>query len=1064
MTVLYRGVSTPRSGINTTFAGFPWTWGANTGVVGDLGIGYLLMRPHQYYAYPPAGWAFMGGVKPGTLSTSTHLMVFCKVHTGTEPAIAIPTYPANTFPSPVTGVSHGYQKDTGAEWVASAAFGADTDATTTNLSVTPASIPRFTTGDHGLIIIGMTNTNAVVSGISFSIPGCTLSSLVQSVSANGIGSGGTLAAWTFTIVSGTSTGDAASFTATTDVAANSYVPFSLVRIGEALGGEKVLAPIAPIDVTSPAFNAWPKDAKTSTVTVTSPVGVRSFSNVSAATIAVSSPPISSTYTTTYGNMSASLALTTSSSGTLRALEPAAAASEGTTAPVEVQIWKPDNTQMLAVADGRMKMQWLDDMNDSGSGSFDLSRWDPKATTQNLALFNLVRFVYAGRTRFASRIEERHLTVSGSGDHEAQIWQIQGRGVLAMLADAVLYPEYGINEFTRKERSFFYGSKEGAWYVASEWFQPRGLPRSAVPADHPWHGHPADWPDPDAQWIWPSDPNTLSNPGTVWFRSKFVLSSSATVTVYASADDQVTLFVDGFPALATVSGEKHSFRAAPKFAIRMTAGEHLIAAEVMNSDATLEEVQPIVTSNEVRPTYATDSNKPYVGKGYTDGGHPYVNANGSVADRGPGQHAFDGDPNSYWMSVGNYLGWSSAYEWVEGTFPSQPVTAIRVSLHGGPYTVYISLKSGGGGWNGDATVPYRARSVDAGTAIRYVREVRVGVNENITVNIPAQTADRIRITLKADWDSGVWQYRWRGAVKDVVITSESREGSYVRGGNYAGLLVTVATTDDSGAVTGIIHRSQPEGWLCKTGERPGWRPAHILTQIVAEAKSRNVLGVLPLKLGFTNDVDSYGVPWTMARKDIKYTIGDNYLSIVKKLVEDSLLDVWIEPDTLMLHAAPKRGEDKTIPPIQVILRPGQSLTDFAVDSNRPNATRLVVESELGWMEVADFEPEAAYGRVEGFVSLGNALSTQEARTTAINELNRFALESYDTTVRTTDVLGPRPYLEFNVGDRILIPLGVGSETEFGINRVLSFKISEGDAGELDVTVEADREFDAKDLGI
>lgn len=777
-----------------------------------------------------------------------------------------------------------------------------------------------------------------------------------------------------------------------------------------------------------------------------------------AAVSVDSPAASVSLLKQYGDVSASLEVSVRTSAIMRAIDPAQAASESPTAirtPVEVQIWDPVNSRMLAVADGRMDMQWLDDLNDAGSGSFALHRYDPKAAPENMAIFNLVKYVYGGRVRFVSRIERRTIVVVGGGDHQAQVWKISGRGALSLLSDAVLYPEYGINEFTRKQRSFFFGSKEGSWYVPSEWFPPRGLPLAAVPADHPWKGSPQGWVDPDAQWIWPTDPNKVSVAGPAWFRSTFTLTEPTTITVYATADDQVTLYVDGYPALAMGgANEDKAFTKGPaQFSIKMGAGPHLIAAEVLNHDESLEEVQPIITANEVVPAHATNSNLPYVGKGFSDGGNPYVNGNGSVDGGGTGDAAFDGDPNSFWMSVGNYLGWSSAYEYVEGTFAPQLVTAVRVHVRGGPYTAYISLKDGGNGWNGDATVPYTRRVVNTGANIRYVRAVRIENEQDATINIPPQMADRVRITLRADWDSGVWQYRWRACVRTVRVTSETRTGSYIRGGNFAGLLVSVVTQDDKGVVTGVLHRSQAEGWLCKTGERPGWMPAHILTRIIEEARDRSVLGIGALKLGFTDVADSYGMPWTTPRKDVAYGTGTGYLELVKKLSEDSEVDIWMDVESLTLNAAEQRGEDRTTDPGTLVLRPGQSLTDFSIDSGRPQSTRLVVESSQGWLERGDFAAELTYGRVEGFVSLGSALSVEEAGKSADNELQRFASETWDSTTSTTGIIGPRPYLDYGIGDYVMLPTGFGSD--LGINRVLSLRISEGDSGSLEAIVELDR---------
>jgi hypothetical protein len=188
----------------------------------------------------------------------------------------------------------------------------------------------------------------------------------------------------------------------------------------------------------------------------------------------------------------------------------------------------------------------------------------------------------------------------------------------------------------------------------------------------------------------------------------------------------------------------------------------------------------------RPTYDTDSNIPYIGMGFTDGGYPYVDSKGGV--RGHyGNYAFDGSASSYWLSVGNYPNWSSAYEYVQGKFSSRTVQSVKFHAWGGPYTVFISVYAGGK-WQGRSTIPYAARAVNTHAAIKFVKSVRVAKNGTISVKLPKAYAGatKIRITFTDLFNSGIGQFKYRAGCYDVQVsgtTTTMKDGGKHTEGNY-----------------------------------------------------------------------------------------------------------------------------------------------------------------------------------------------------------------------------------------------------------------------------------------
>jgi hypothetical protein len=59
------------------------------------------------------------------------------------------------------------------------------------------------------------------------------------------------------------------------------------------------------------------------------------------------------------------------------------------------------------------------------------------------------------------------------------------------------------------------------------------------------------------------------------------------------------------------------------------------------------------------------------------------------------YAFDGNPNTYWLSIGNVSpSRRFAYEWVQATVGNQSVTEVRFRTKKKGYTAYVSVKVGG----------------------------------------------------------------------------------------------------------------------------------------------------------------------------------------------------------------------------------------------------------------------------------------------------------------------------------------------------------------------------------
>jgi hypothetical protein len=191
----------------------------------------------------------------------------------------------------------------------------------------------------------------------------------------------------------------------------------------------------------------------------------------------------------------------------------------------------------------------------------------------------------------------------------------------------------------------------------------------------------------------------------------------------------------------------------------------------------------------RPNYDTDSNIPYIGKGFTDGGRPYVDGNGAVLGH-HGRHAMDKNNDSYWLSVGNMPNWSSAYEYVQGSFSKRTISAVKVRTWGGPYTCYVSVKVGGK-WLGGRRIPYRYRAVDTNADINYVKRMRVDKSDVTEIVLPKAYANAtaVRVTFTDLYNSGIGYYKFRAGLKDLQVLQQSstaivkKPGPKLVKGNY-----------------------------------------------------------------------------------------------------------------------------------------------------------------------------------------------------------------------------------------------------------------------------------------
>lgn len=139
----------------------------------------------------------------------------------------------------------------------------------------------------------------------------------------------------------------------------------------------------------------------------------------------------------------------------------------------------------------------------------------------------------------------------------------------------------------------------------------------------------------------------------------------------------------------------------------------------------------------------------------------------------GTDAFDGRPDSYWLSVGNASPNSGySFEWIQADCGGDDVNEIVFSTVGGNYTVYVSVYEAGA-WRGGNTVPYdpnNPASFPNGSNIPYVMMVTSGASgQSQTIKLDrTYKAKYVRLCFTNLWDSGLGTYQYRAAVREFVV--------------------------------------------------------------------------------------------------------------------------------------------------------------------------------------------------------------------------------------------------------------------------------------------------------
>ncbi len=155
--------------------------------------------------------------------------------------------------------------------------------------------------------------------------------------------------------------------------------------------------------------------------------------------------------------------------------------------VRVSVFEPDGTTLITHVNRRRDVRWTDELNAPGVGQITLYATDPLISPDItladpnqfvkpvLAGGNIVKIYVAGAPVKAWVMEEFNEIVLGSGEEAERAFQVSGRGIISLLDQAVIYPEYGLKASSSEDRIFNFSSADGVWRDVDAWEVPMETP-------------------------------------------------------------------------------------------------------------------------------------------------------------------------------------------------------------------------------------------------------------------------------------------------------------------------------------------------------------------------------------------------------------------------------------------------------------------------------------------------------------------------------------------------------------------------------------------------------------
>lgn len=253
------------------------------------------------------------------------------------------------------------------------------------------------------------------------------------------------------------------------------------------------------------------------------------------------------------------------------------------ADIEFKVYDPTGVTLIGTLSEDFNRSWQDVLNDVGSGqvsvlvgSTDLAMLTPR---------RIVRCRLGGVDRFAWVVNGVvDAAPVDQGEESREVVRKAGLGVASLCAKVKVYPEVALGVATSAVNRYFnfasFDYDHTSWVAATEIKKQSTIAAPYLQADG--HTGPANWPDPDAYWIWSSAATGGTPPmavGSSYFRKTFTLAAEKSVAVLITADDGYRLYLDG--DLLAEETTAYMWGETRRHDAFLGAGDHIIAIEGIN---------------------------------------------------------------------------------------------------------------------------------------------------------------------------------------------------------------------------------------------------------------------------------------------------------------------------------------------------------------------------------------------------------------------------------------------------------------------------------------------------
>ncbi len=247
-----------------------------------------------------------------------------------------------------------------------------------------------------------------------------------------------------------------------------------------------------------------------------------------------------------------------------------------TAAVTADLYAPDGTTLLGALPNARGITFQHELSKAGSATFEIPLDDAAAVTDRC----VVKFSWRGAVRFGCVIQSEKCTLAVDG----RVWlRFDSQpGLLAMLGDAVIYPEYGLARVSAPDRRFGWMSADGPWLVPGDWTSPTEDSWASCPIKA---GFPPVFGDVDpvASWIGAVNQSVNVAPSTVnYFRANLTVAADVNVAFYGCGDNFLDFYLDGEQVFQSDQSDPYGWRDSAYYLVALAAGPHQLAAKVTNA--------------------------------------------------------------------------------------------------------------------------------------------------------------------------------------------------------------------------------------------------------------------------------------------------------------------------------------------------------------------------------------------------------------------------------------------------------------------------------------------------